>query len=101
MNCIKDGKFTGDSCFGCEIKDDECDIRYKLLYRPRWISVSERLPVETGYYLITNKAGRVEYLWYKETEKKWYFYNSDTEHLNVIAWQFIPEPFIQSPNTSQ
>lgn len=93
MNCIKNGKFTGDSCFGCEIKANECDIRYKLVYRPRWVPVSERLPDVTGYYLITNKGGRVEYLWFKSTESKWYHFNSDTEHINVFAWQPLPEPY--------
>ena len=26
MNCIKDGKLTGITCFGCEINQKECDI---------------------------------------------------------------------------
>lgn len=26
MNCIKDGKYTGDSCFGCPVKANECEI---------------------------------------------------------------------------
>jgi hypothetical protein len=58
-----------------------------------WIPVSEKLPDETGHYLITNKGRRIEYIWFKATEKKWYFYNSDTEHINVIAWQPLPDPY--------
>ncbi|MSS91351.1 hypothetical protein FYJ45_24880 [Eisenbergiella tayi] len=43
MNCIKDGKYTGDSRFGCPVKVDECEIRDKV-YRKRWIPAAERLP---------------------------------------------------------
>lgn len=58
-----------------------------------WIPVSERLPKDTGYYQITNEAERVEYLWYKSSERKWYLFNSDIEHHHVIAWQPLPEPY--------
>lgn len=31
FNCVTSkGKLTGDSCFGCKVKSDECDL-YKLL----------------------------------------------------------------------
>jgi len=34
MNCIKDGKLTNNTCFGCEINQRECDM-CELLNRPR------------------------------------------------------------------
>lgn len=52
MNCIKDGKYSGDSCFGCPVKVDECEIRDKV-YRKRWIPVDERLPEIGEPVLIT------------------------------------------------
>ena len=51
MNCIKDGKYTGDSCFGCNVKIEDCEIRDKV-YRKRWIPVSERLPGKEERVLI-------------------------------------------------
>lgn len=51
MNCIKDGKYTGDSCFGCPVKVSECEIRDKV-YRKRWIPVEERLPENEKVVLI-------------------------------------------------
>lgn len=59
----------------------------------KWIPVPERLPEETGHYMITNQAGRIEYLWYKNADKKWYLFNSDIEHLHVAAWEPQPEPW--------
>lgn len=63
-----------------------------------WIPVSERLPLDTGYYTITNKLGRLENLWFKATEKKWYFFHSDVEHLQVVAWRPLPQPYKEMSN---
>nr|WP_295681178.1 DUF551 domain-containing protein [uncultured Lachnoclostridium sp.]DAD78525.1 MAG TPA: Protein of unknown function (DUF551) [Caudovirales sp. ctCiv1] len=51
MNCIKNGKFTGDSCFGCKVYAVDCEIRDRI-YKNRWISVSERLPKNEERVLI-------------------------------------------------
>lgn len=52
MNCIKNGKYTGDSCFGCSIKVDDCEIRDKV-YRKRWIPVTEQLPKNREDVIVT------------------------------------------------
>jgi len=58
MNSIKNGKYTGDSCFGCSVKIKDCELIDKI-YRRRWIPVSERLPEVTGDYLIYQENNNV------------------------------------------
>lgn len=99
MNCIKDGKYTGDSCFGCTIKVNDCEIRDKV-YLKRWIPVSERQPEEkinpiTDDYAEYNVTfccnGKYDTRHYKFGGGHWW--NSGTcmdEY--VIAWMPLPEP---------
>ena len=88
MNCIKDGKYTGDSCYGCPVKVDNCEIRDKI-YRKRWIPVEERLPEIGDQVLIT--------LWNKDVSiGTWYGHRWGTAlryNEDVLAWMFLPEPF--------
>lgn len=88
MNCVKDGKYTGDSCFGCPVKVNECEIRDKV-YRKRWIPVAERLPDVAIPVLIT--------LWNKDvTIGTWYGHRWGTVlcyNEDVRAWMPLPEPF--------
>lgn len=42
MNCIKDGKYTGDSCFGCIVKVEDCDIK-SMVYKKRWTTTRETI----------------------------------------------------------
>jgi len=96
MNCIKDGKYTGDSCFGCNVKVEDCEIRDKV-YRNRWIPVSEKIPSEDGLYLVTiknltgyNKLGK-DVIFCRFDYDEWYF--DGWEDNKVIAWQSLPESY--------
>jgi len=108
MNCIKDGKYTGDSCFGCKVYAVECEIRDKV-YRNRWIPVSEGLPKESRYYLCTvvhygastkelldshdiEIQASTESMFFNKDNKRWGKWN-DVNNFKVTAWQPLPEPY--------
>ncbi len=91
MNCINKGKYTGDSCYGCEIKVEDCEIRDKV-YRNRWIPVSERLPEEGQGVLVTVDANK----WNIEVGSCIYSggtFHSNFFDLEVIAWMPLPTPY--------
>jgi len=101
MNCIKDGRYTGDSCFGCKIKVDDCEIRDKV-YRNRWIPVSERLPAiidgsldHSELYLVTVKNDKRTYVYlayFGSCNGFTGLFGGDWNDY-VIAWQPLPEPY--------
>ena len=53
----------------------------------QWISVSERLPIKVGYYLVSCKGGNVHIDF--SLRGKW---DNKYEH-EIIAWQSLPEPY--------
>lgn len=53
---------------------------------PHWISCSERLPKETGKYLITEEDGEVCVDTYLVKHNEWY-------ECFPIAWMPLPEPY--------
>ena len=108
MNCIKDGKYTGDSCFGCSIKIKDCEIRDKV-YRSRWIPASERLPEirlhkgEPIEFITMVKGEQAPRTLYIDREDSWrhvdsYYDPYDDYKYNVIAWQPLPEPYKEDKN---
>ena len=87
MNCIKDGKYTGDSRFGCPMKVDECEIRDKV-YRKRWIPAAERLPEEYTEVLVTVYSPDGAFVSTDTYSRgEWQEYNG------VKAWMPLPEPY--------
>lgn len=94
MNCIKDGKYTGDSCLGCPVGVDKCEIRDKV-YRKRWIPVKERLPEQREDVIVTVAKLGVTVAWYSEVTEVWKNANTDKEIPGVTAWMPLPEPFTQ------
>ena len=71
-----------------------CEIKEILESAQEWIPVSERLPEESGYYLITSNSGYVY-----DVEIRFFFFQNERRKEwkkgfgNVIAWQPLPEPF--------
>ena len=56
--------------------------------KQRWIPVSERLPENNGYYLVTEKRGRVcSYVFRKEGNSEEYWRRC------AEAWMPFPEPY--------
>lgn len=59
-----------------------------------WIPVNERLPEESGYYLITSKCGDVF-----DTEIRFFFFQHERRTKwkegfgEVVAWMPLPEPY--------
>lgn len=101
MNCIRDGKYTGDSCFGCPVKVDECEIRDKV-YRKRWIPVEERLPEEgvnpvthdSYVYPVTVDFGDAQDVrYYSFCCGHWYNQGLGEMDNWVIAWMPRQEPY--------
>lgn len=87
MNCIKDGKYIGDSRFGCPVKVDECEIRDKV-YRKRWIPAAERLPEEYTEVLVTVYSPDGAFVSTDTYSRgEWQEYNG------VKAWMPLPEPY--------
>ena len=56
---------------------------------PKWIPCSERLPKESGRYLVTLKGGAVETDSFSKVDNKWVYFNTQ------IAWfsRELPEPY--------
>ena len=68
--------------------------RNKLLAREpgKWIPVSERLPENDTYTLVTtSRSYRIEMAWY--FDGNFYWNNSDTHMSGVKAWMPLPEPY--------
>ena len=85
---------------GCTTKGELIITLRKLQQQPRWIPVSEKLPEENGYYLVTIKwKGKYSGTVYIETDvveydkkiKKWICGDG-----KVIAWMPLPEPYKES-----
>ena len=57
--------------------------------QPHWIPVSERLPENDGYYLVSEDDGNIEVEWYD---------NTGWGYCGVIAWMFLPTPYRKEPN---
>lgn len=81
-----------------------CDIDLALQQLPtvtphqtRWIPVSERLPEEEGWYLVTDASGGL-----RMTEHSFYMPQEDKmeepywDYMNVVAWMPLPEPYTES-----
>jgi hypothetical protein len=62
-----------------------------------WIPVSERLPEESGNYLITyclqGEIETQEAVYVKDEEDKWFDITNIEITLAVIAWMPLPEPY--------
>lgn len=70
-------------------------------YNNGWIPCSDKMPLTTGYFLVTIKGfSRPMYAWWLSTEKKWQYLNSTKEIDDVIAWQPLPAPY-QPENQKQ
>lgn len=74
------------------------DIAIKALEQTRWIPCSERLPEESGDYLVTTKwkgsySGEVyietNMAVYRKKSKEW-------DCVDVIAWKPLPQPYAES-----
>lgn len=76
------------------ISEEAIDMAIEALEQTRWIPVSERLPQDSDYYLVTTSWGDVEQIWfahkkdYDITESEW---REDDD--NPVAWMPLPEPY--------
>lgn len=81
------------------IDADNCEKIIKALEQePRWILDSERLPEESGNYLVTYRYGdkveTQEAVYFEdEDECKWFDLTDIEITLAVIAWMPLPKPY--------
>ena len=69
---------------------DACEMAISALseIKSEWIPISERLPESDGYYLVTEKSGRVcTYVFHKEGNSEEYWKRC------AIAWMPLPSPW--------
>ena len=76
---------------------DKCRECGKINHFGRWIPVTERLPEETGPYLITTKVEMYNLKPYYETNIAQFDKDFDIGYMgngiSVIAWMPLPEPY--------
>lgn len=80
-----------------EIIDETFRVAIEALEQePKWIPVSERLPENSGNYLITycyqDEIETQEAVYVEGEEDKWYDITDIEITLAVIAWMPLPEP---------
>jgi hypothetical protein len=92
-----------DTEYDCTLLD-RVDVRCVLTDLPsaqpeqRWIPVTERLPEESGYYIVTAHDGaghRTTFVKYQKKAKSWELTGARS-YWRVIAWMPLPEPY--NPN---
>ena len=62
-----------------------------------WVDVRDRLPSESGMYLVTVDEG------YRKHTTEWFYgtsgeegWDEDYGYENIIAWKPLPEPYVRS-----
>ena len=89
-----------ETCSTIQKGDNWCEEVYILQRVPcaqpeqKWIPCSERLPEESGYYIITAHDGvghRTTFVKYQKKAKSWDLTGARS-YWRVIAWMPLPEP---------
>ena len=102
---MRDNDGTGTQQEVCKFLANYMEILEKQIQEPKtgeWIPVSERLPEDSGEYLVTVIDEDVET--YKHMEIAWYAHPKDYDveegdwrelmfNEKVIAWMPLPEPY--------
>ena len=63
-----------------------------------WVDVRDRLPSESGYYLVSIKGARETTTWFygiSSDEKGWDEFEG---HEDIIAWKPLPKPYERKEN---
>ena len=68
------------------------DMATKALEREQWIPVSERLPEDEGWYLVTDDSGGVLWLEVEHYGQEFGLKPFCTIQ-NPVAWMPLPEPY--------
>ena len=74
-----------------KVIEKACLVACEAMDKFKWIPCSERLPEETGDYLVTACDGEILVLVFNHYDEQWY----DHEYMlyGVIAWMPLPEPY--------
>lgn len=93
--CVSDFKNALCKKDFCEkyYREGNAEVFEKLL--PHWIRCSERLPEESGRYIITAHDGtckRTSFAIFQKTYKRWDL-SGARAYWKVYAWMHLPEPY--------
>lgn len=64
-----------------------------MLEKKRWIPVTERLPDESKWYIISNGLDSWVAIWSKENKEWLSVTGLDYTITDVIAWMEFPDPY--------
>lgn len=85
----QEGHCEGSDCFLC-IWDRAIEIVQEVARDGGWIPCSERLPKETGNYLVSSKGTIWVANWFNYT---WWGIEKRCRWTDIEAWQPLPAPF--------
>lgn len=88
-------------CPWFEVQDKHGN-KAKYFREPQWIPVTERLPDESNFYMVTNEYDEVEIIWFSHKDD----YDIDKSEWRetddkIIAWKKVPEPFKEEGEQSE
>ena len=79
---------------GLEADNDALCETIERLKKPRWIPVTERLPVDVGYYIVycwDGHINRVSFAKWQKNNRLWYL-SATRAYWKVSHWMPLPEP---------
>ena len=97
VELLDDMQRSGTGYFGSAIENKKIAdylIRHGVTVQ-EWISVKDRLPEESGYYLVFENIGRSEVLPYSKKYKAFNAFDDSYSESNVISvthWMPLPQP---------
>jgi hypothetical protein len=80
---------TYDITIHCESKEEQDEVRKALENIPHWIPCSERLPEESGCYLVSVKNDHER----RYSKTSWFGKDGWFARQDVIAWMPLPEEY--------
>lgn len=89
IESLEQDKETKEKMWAKQLNEcEECEV-----INNEWVDVRDRLPSESGYYLVSIKGARETTTWFygiSSNEKGWDEFEG---HEDIIAWRPLPQPY--------